>query len=78
MLNLPEIYSHQNEASTEQSYPKALIYSKLTGTEIWQGRIIRTPGSIDENSRQLHVFARIEDPFGQKSEGRFPLKLVST
>lgn len=75
MLNLPETYSHIHETSSEQSYPQAMIYSSLAGAETWEGKIIRTSGSIDNSSRQLYVFARIDDPFGKKAEGRFPLKI---
>jgi len=34
----------------------------------WQGRIVRTEGSLDESSRELFAIARIEDPFGRRSD----------
>lgn len=33
----------------------------------WQAQIIRTEGTLDENSRELFVIARIDDPFGLDS-----------
>ena len=73
LLNLPEYYRHQDQ--TPQSLPTVNIRSDLTREEIWQGQIVRTAGSIDDSTRQLYVVARIDDPFGRKAEGRFPLKI---
>lgn len=73
LLNLPESYRHQDHSAA--SMPQVRIRSELAREEVWQGRIIRTAGSIDDSSRQLYVVARIDDPFGQKAEGRFPLKI---
>ena len=78
LLELPEDYRHQDSSDqdkSDQNLPAVSIRSELAKEEIWQGRIIRTAGSIDNNSRQLNVVARIDDPFGRKAEGRFPLKI---
>lgn len=34
----------------------------------WQGKIVRTEGVLDENSRDLFAIARIDDPFGRESD----------
>jgi len=34
----------------------------------WEGRILRAEGELDEQSRQLFIIARIDDPFGLTSE----------
>ncbi|MEP5566468.1 MAG: efflux RND transporter periplasmic adaptor subunit [Halioglobus sp.] len=73
LLDLPEDYLDQE--STARDLPSVRVRSELGKEEIWQGRIVRTAGSIEESSRQLYVVARIDDPFGQKAEGRFPLKI---
>ena len=73
LLKLPEDYSHQDESS--KNLPAVSIRSELAKEETWLGSIVRTAGSIDNNSRQLNVVARIDDPFGEKAEGRFPLKI---
>jgi RND family efflux transporter MFP subunit len=73
LLDLPEDYRHQNRSA--DSLPSVRIRSDLAKQEIWEGSIIRTASSIDDNSRQLYVVARISDPFGRKAEGRFPLKI---
>ncbi len=51
------------------------IKSDLIGQEEWTARLVRTEGAIDESARQLHVIARIDDPFGPQNEGRAPLKI---
>ncbi len=75
MLSLPETYSHLGDQGDDRKYPSADIISTLAGNEVWESKIIRTSGSVDDSSRQLYVFASIEDPFGEKAEGRFPLKI---
>jgi RND family efflux transporter MFP subunit len=73
LLDLPEDYRHLDQPA--ESLPAVRIRSELAMEEIWQGNVIRTAGSIDDSSRQLYVVARIDDPFGRKAEGRFPLKI---
>ncbi len=61
------------------------IRSELGETNVWEGRIVRTEGAIDETARQLHVVAQISDPFGaadstgtdtpQEGDARRPLKI---
>ncbi|WP_158261416.1 MULTISPECIES: efflux RND transporter periplasmic adaptor subunit [Pirellulaceae] len=41
---------------------------------IWNGRIVRTEGVLDADSRDLFAIARIEDPFGRTS-GTKPLRI---
>lgn len=36
----------------------------------WHGTVLRAEGELDEESRQLFVIARIDDPFALKSEGQ--------
>jgi hypothetical protein len=35
---------------------------------VWQARIIRTEGALDENSLDLFAIARVDDPFGRRSK----------
>jgi multidrug efflux pump subunit AcrA (membrane-fusion protein) len=41
---------------------------------VWTAKIIRTEGTLDENSLELFAIARVSDPFGRKSE-RPPLRI---
>lgn len=45
-----------------------------TSETAWKGKIIRTEGVLDENSRELFAIARVDDPFGRKS-GHPPLRI---
>jgi len=71
-LQLPEEYRVEGE---EPVQPRVDIHSDLVRPERWQGRVVQTEGAIDETSRQLHVLAQIEDPYGDKAVGRIPLKV---
>ena len=72
-INLPENYRVKS-TDTAQS-PKVTLVSALPGGESWSGRIVRTESAIDETTQQLHVIARVDDPYGQKAIGRQPLKI---
>lgn len=72
LVNLPEAYRHRE---TSGDLPEAIVYSNLASEEAWQADIVRTSGAIDNDSRQLYVVARIDDPFGKKAEGKMPLKV---
>ncbi|MER2493492.1 efflux RND transporter periplasmic adaptor subunit [Catenovulum sediminis] len=71
LLNLPENYRGASSADKT----KVTLISNLSGEQAWQGEIVRTASEIDPVSRQLHVVARIEDPFGKKAYGKVPLKI---
>jgi RND family efflux transporter MFP subunit len=71
-IDLPESYRWVN-TEINNSLPVTL-YSSITGDRRgWQ--VVRTESAIDENSRQLHVVAQIDDPFGEAAVGRSPLKI---
>ncbi|MFL0804648.1 MAG: efflux RND transporter periplasmic adaptor subunit [Agarilytica sp.] len=50
------------------------IESSLFDKNIWQGRIVRVSSAIEEQSRQLSVVARVNNPFTQNTQ-RPPLKI---
>lgn len=60
-VSLPERYANSRAESTE--LPKVVLTSQLTGNESWEGEIVRTESAIDTNARQLHVVAKIDEPF---------------
>ncbi len=53
----------------------AIIRSDLMGAAEWPAKIVRTEGAIDDQARQLHVLAAIDDPFRPGEHNRAPLKL---
>jgi len=72
-IDLPEDYRYENENKVEG--PLVTIYSSLAESSSWQGRVVRTESAIDDNARQLHVVAQIDDPFGIQARGKTPLKI---
>lgn len=71
-LRLPEEYRVEGHDSFQ---PRVEIHSSLIRPEVWSGRVVQTEGAIDEASRQLHVLAQVDDPYGEKALGRVPLKV---
>ena len=72
-IDLPEDYRFGDQELADG--PQVTIRSELaTGAE-WQGRVVRTEGTIDDRARQLHVVAQVDDPFGVHAQGKTPLKI---
>jgi RND family efflux transporter MFP subunit len=72
-IDLPESFRFGEEESPNEL--GVIIHSELIGNEAWNATLVRTEGAIDAVARQLHVIAQIDDPFGEKSQGRSPLKI---
>ncbi len=72
-IDLPEDYRFENDHNVEG--PEVVIYSELAGRSQWRGKVVRTESTIDDNARQLHVVAQIDNPFGIHVHGRIPLKI---
>ncbi len=65
-LKLPE--SFLNDQKTNPSGAEVLFYSQIGDkTHQWQGRLVRTEGAIDIQSRQLFVIGQITDPYLRKN-----------
>ena len=77
-LPLPQVdlrYLELPDADTGTTLPVELR-ADLGGVEhTWQGRVVRTEGVFDADSRVLHVVAQVDDPYGQSAEGREPLRI---
>jgi len=71
-VNLPEEYRFDQSGGTQ---PRVELISDLIRREVWEGRIVQTEGAIDSSSRQLHVLAQLDDPYGAKAVDRVPLKV---
>jgi RND family efflux transporter MFP subunit len=67
-LPFVDLPTREGDAPVNVTLTDAL--GNLTETErnTWQARIVRTEGTLDENSRELFAIARIEDPFGLHTE----------
>lgn len=54
--------------------PRALVSARFAGRrESWEGKVVRTEGELDRDSRMLHLVVRVEDPYSRRQPGRPPL-----
>lgn len=73
-LNLPKMYRGSNPLFEDG--PKVELSTFAGGDSFtYEGRIVRSEGSVDERTRQLFVVAQVEDPYGETVSGRPPLKV---
>lgn len=50
--------------------PRVVLRGNLAGVErAWEGRIVRTSGSIDPSTRMVNLIARVENPFEATADG---------
>ena len=60
--------------SSDAEGPAVTLRARFAGAEhSWQGRVVRTEGEIDPQSRMVHVIARVEAPYAPSETGRPPL-----
>ena len=71
-VNLPLNYRGENQPLPR---PRVIIRARFAGSEhTWTGRIVRTEGEIDPQTRVVHAIAQIENPYGRgKDPTRPPL-----
>lgn len=69
-VELPEAVQEQGAAAT-----KAMLYSELASSDVWEAQVVRTEAAIDDAARQLHVLVHVEDPFTPSEGHRVPLKI---
>ena len=74
MIDLPR--SYRGESDQTYQGPEATIHANIGGkTYHWQGRIMRTEGSIDRTTRQVYVIVQVDNPYGRHSDNRPPLEI---
>jgi len=63
----------QNPGQAWKRGPKVMLTSEFAGkTQTWEGRIVRTEGSLDESTGVLYAVAEVQEPY-QKKNNRPPL-----
>ncbi len=74
LLGLPEAF--KNKSVNEKSFPEVIFRNpnSIQQNE-WKGRVVRTSATLDVNSRQISVIARIDNPFDAKEGLSAPLKI---
>ncbi len=71
-IDLPERYA---DGGDDDPAPGVVIRSTLLAGQEWQGQVVRTESAIDENARQLHVVAQLDNPFSRSVGGQAPVKI---
>lgn len=61
------------EAGADDGVPVRLTLTSIGSQSEWTGHITRTDGRFDSQSRVLHVYAEVRNPFENISEDRPPL-----
>jgi len=62
-IDLPLVYRGQGE---QEQGPEVLLSSNFAGKiHHWRGRLVRTEGEIDPQSRMVHTVARVKDPYAR-------------
>ncbi len=74
MIDLPQPY--RGAANTAYIGPQATIHANIGGKQYrWQGRVLRTEGSVDRATRQVFVIVQVDNPYQKHSDGRPPLEI---
>ena len=77
-LPLPQVdlqYLDLPEGVGERSLPVKLTADIGGVAQVWTGRIVRSEGVFDAESRVLHVVAQVDDPYGHGGDGLEPLRI---
>lgn len=67
-LPFVKLPTHEGDAPVAVTLTDALGDPSRASGNTWSARIVRTEGTLDENSRELFAIARIDDPFGLVSD----------
>lgn len=68
-LNLPIGY-----VASAGNGPKVSLRANLGGGDnVWEGRIVRTHASVDQQTRLMYAVAEVADPYGQLNSRGMPL-----
>lgn len=74
MLDLPRIYADQT--TPKGQWPVATIRASIGGQSYsWQGRVVRTEGSVDRTTRQVFVVVQVDQPYKHTDGERPPLEI---
>lgn len=72
-VDLPENFRNQDDDGTGPQVTLSAQAGRLT--ETWEGRIVRTEGTFDAQSRQLFAITQVDRPYDYKGADSTPLKV---
>lgn len=69
-VDLPLAYVNSD---ADDRHPRVVLSTEFAGsTYTWQGRIVRTEGEIDPETRMVGAIAQVQDPYAQAKNSRRP------
>lgn len=73
-LNLPLVYRGvEDSGGADGRGPRVVLRADFAGQRhSWSGRIVRTEGEIDPQTRMVHAVAQVMDPYAQGENRRRP------
>ena len=73
-LDLPLVYrGAEQSGGADGRGPRVVLHSDFAGQRFsWSGRIVRTEGEIDPQTRMVHAIAQVKDPYAQGANSRRP------
>ncbi len=74
-LRLPDPLGGDSATPATEGPSVNLIASIGTSEYRWSGEVVRSEASIDPRTRQMHVVAQVESPFGRQQDGTPPLRI---
>jgi len=71
-VDLPLGYRQEGDVAIDEG-PTVVLYADFAGREHrWEGRIVRTEGEIDPETRMVRAVARVQDPYGRSANSDRP------
>ena len=71
-VNLPLAYRNVESSHNAQG-PAVTLKTDFAGqTYEWRGRVVRTEGEIDPQTRMIHAIAQVEDPYARAGQSQRP------
>lgn len=74
LLDMPEVF--RNQKVDEKRYPEVVFRSANASTRHqWKGKVVRSSAALDENTRQISVIARIDNPYEASAENTRAIRI---
>ena len=62
-----------NENGSAANPIQVILRGEYAGTkQEWMGYLVRSEGTLDRNTRMIHLVARVDDPYGRKQDNHHP------
>jgi RND family efflux transporter MFP subunit len=75
-LKLPEHFRGTPANATTEPHAAVKLKATVYGApSVWNGRIVRVEGALDEVTRQITAVAQVDDPYARQADGRPPLRI---